>query len=411
MRAAARVAAAALVATFILVAAQGAAADDHAPPVSRETVQRAIDGAAWYLMRATRLDGSFEYRVNPNPAVTVKPRYNMLRHAGSIYAMTMYLAEQENAAVEDAALQAARYLMNRTVEHVAEEEAEDLLAVWSSPELTNSKKPVQAKLGGAGLGLVALAGLEDVRPGFTRMEDLRALGRFILFMQKPDGSFYSKYIPSTGGGDDSWTSLYYPGEAALGLLMLFELDPDRVWLDAAGGALEFLALSRAGQNDVPADHWALLATAKLLALAGDRIDAERRARLIAHAVQICTAILEQQIVGPGYGPVEGSFNPQGRVTPTATRLEGLLAARTFLPDGSDLARDVDAAVARGIAFLLRAQIVEGHLAGGFPRAIAPLPDAAPKADSFNRRATEVRIDYVQHALSALIQYRAAVRFR
>jgi len=28
----------------------------------------------------------------------------------------------------------------------------------------------------------------------------------------------------------------------------------------------------------------------------------------------------------------------------------------------------------------------------------------PDADKFNRLATEVRIDYVQHALSAMIQY-------
>lgn len=388
---------------------RAAAADEHAPPVSRETVQRAIDAAAWYLMRAARLDGSFEYRVNSNPEVTVKPRYNMLRHAGSIYAMTMYLAEQENAAVEDAALRAARYLLNRTVENVAEVEAEDLLAVWSNPEVTKSRKPVQAKLGGAGLGLVALSGLDSVRPGFTPMVDLQALGRFILYMQKADGSFYSKYIPSTVGRDDSWTSLYYPGEAALGLLMLYELDPDRAWFDAAGRALDYLARTRAGKSEVPADHWALLATAKLLALDEGRIAEAERARLFAHAAQICRVILDQQLADRTYGDLHGGFATDGRVTPTATRLEGLLAARSFLPSNSLLAGEIDAAVLRGIAFLLRAQITEGYLAGGFPRAIAPLPEAARKAASFNRRATEVRIDYVQHALSALIQYRAAVR--
>jgi len=385
-----------------------AAADEHAPPVSRQTVQRAIDAAAWYLMRAVRLDGSFEYRVNSNPEVTVKPRYNMLRHAGSIYAMTMYLAEQGNAAIEDATLRAGRYLLNRTVENVAEVEAEDLLAVWSNPEVTKTKKPVQAKLGGAGLGLVALAGLESVRPGFTTIYDRQALGRFILFMQKADGSFYSKYIPSTVGRDDSWTSLYYPGEAALGLLMLYELDPDRRWFEAAGRALDYLARTRAGKSEVPADHWALLASAKLLSLDDGRLEQEQRARLLAHAAQICRVVLDQQLADPGFADLHGGFATDGRVTPTATRLEGLLAARSFLPSDSLLVEEIDAAVSRGIAFLLRAQITEGYLAGGFPRAIAPLPETARKAASFNRRATEVRIDYVQHALSALIQYRATM---
>ena len=56
-------------------------------------------------------------------------------------------------------------------------------------------------------------------------------------MQKEDGTFYSKYIPAEGGRSVRWTSLYYPGEAALGLLMLYEKDPSAAWIQAAANAI------------------------------------------------------------------------------------------------------------------------------------------------------------------------------
>ena len=71
-------------------------------------------------------------------------------------------------------------------------------------------------------------------------------------MQKEDGSFYSKFYPHHGGKNDQWTSLYYPGEAALGLLMLYEKDPDPLWLQTAANAIAYLARLRAGRPSAPA---------------------------------------------------------------------------------------------------------------------------------------------------------------
>ena len=52
-----------------------------------------------------------------------------------------------------------------------------------------------------------------------------------------------------------------------------------------------------------------------------------------------------------------------------------------------------------------AGVSEGQYAGAMPRAICRLPVYHPDySDSFNRRATEVRIDYVQHAMSAMIAF-------
>jgi len=178
--------------------------------------------------------------------------------------------------------------------------------------------------------------------------------------------------------------------------------------ESAARALAYLARSRENETDVPADHWALLATARLLALEQSDGLPVSRELLINHAVQICDTMLRNQIDYPWSSRYNGGFSADGRTTPTATRLEGLQAALTFLPPDHATRERIEAAVPRGISFLLRTQVNEGEFIGAFPRAIGKIDAFIHNTDGFNRRVTEVRIDYVQHALSALIQYLALV---
>jgi hypothetical protein len=104
----------------------------------------------------------------------------------------------------------------------------------------------------------------------------------------------------------------------------------------------------------------------------------------------------------------GAFSAGGRICDTACQLEGLLEALRFLPEADRRRRArIRDAVNEGLAFLLRAQLRAGRHAGAVPRAIARLPETHPSnRGDFNIRATEVRIDYVQHALSAFLRARA-----
>ena len=382
----------------------GPSKDYSGESVAPAQLKKAILLSAKYLVKANKASGQFVYRVNLNPEVTPRPKYNMLRHAGTMYALAMHNQLYPDADTREVLLRAARFLMKNTVAPLPGRD--DLLAVWSYPEISGSSKPVQAKLGGTGLGLVALLSLEKVHPGTTSMDVLRKMGRFILFMQKEDGSFYSKYIPDEGGRTDKWTSLYYPGEAALGLLMLYEKDPSLQWLQAAANAIAYLARIRAEKRKVAADHWALLATAKLLPVYGRCKNTVSRQEVLQHARQVCESILSAINQHPDNTPEYGCLTGDGRTCPTATRLEGLLAALSFLPaESKALQERITSAANRAMAFLLRSQIPAGAFAGGIPRAIRPLPAGHPRFNkSFNRRSTEVRIDYVQHALSAMIQY-------
>ena len=366
-----------------------------------QRLQRAADQAAHYLAQQIKADGQFEYRINLNPSITVPLRYNILRHAGAIYALSAYYQTQPDPEIKAAIDRAGGYLRDRAIAPVPGQS--DMLAVWSIPEVNRSGKPLQAKLGGTGLGLVALLSIEEIEPGFVSLDDLRSLGRFILYMQKEDGSFYSKYIPSEGGRWDRWQSLYYPGEAALGLLMLYQKDNSEIWLEAAVKALTYLAHSREGSSDVPADHWALLATEQLLSLPGQEQLPVSEDLLVNHGIQICETILRSQIQSSEKPEYRGGFSVNGKTTPTATRLEGLQAALSFIPADRAIRPRIEAAVPKGLSFLLAAQVQDEAFAGAFPRAVAFLDPTASNATQFNRRATEVRIDYVQHALSAILQ--------
>jgi hypothetical protein len=372
----------------------------RAQPVPSSDVTSAIPLAAGYLIRHCNANGRFDYRLNLNPAVTVKPSYNMLRHAGSIYALASFARANPGPHVLQTIRQASRYLVKSSVAPVRGPGA--MLAVWTCPEALKHGQKANAKLGGAGLALIALLSAEEVCPGSTPLEMCQLLGRFILFMQKPNGGFYSKYAPENGGRDETWTSLYYPGEAALGLLLLSEKDPDPLWRQSAVMALEYLARIRQGSSRVEADHWALLATARLLNQPGNQIGPELRHRMLAHGRQICRSILQERTPHAADKVLRGCFVGDGRTCPTATRLEGLQA---FLP----LIENIDPqlyqagreAIDEGIAFLLRSQVKSGPHAGAIPRAVT---SGQPDGKRAAPRDGEVRIDYVQHALSAMMQY-------
>lgn len=391
-----------LIALFTLFITWNGASQGKAVSTQIDDVRIAINRSANYLMKNTKADGMFEYRINMNPAIKVKEKYNILRHAGAMYAMSMYYQLQPDDNMRSAMKRAGKYLRDEAIDTLPGKE--NMLAVLSTHRDSQGGEPLQAKLGGTGLGLVALLSLENISPGSTPFADLRKLGQFLVSMQREDGSFSSKYIPSEGGVNDAWQSLYYPGEAILGLLMLYEKDTSAIWIDSASKALAYLARSRKDKTDVPADHWALLATEKMLSLKNKDKLAVPRELLVDHAVRICDAILKRQINKPERPEYDGGFSVDGRTTPSATCLEGLMAAGSFLPRDHDMRKRIDSAVYRGVAFLLNAQIKEGPFAGAFPRSVGRSNQNTPEAKEFNNRATEVRIDYVQHALSAMIQY-------
>jgi len=380
------------------------ATDKNEQLIDRTRLETAIRLSANYLHEICSQNGRFTYLINTNPKVIPHSAYNILRHAGTVYALAMFRQWSFDDSNNEAIIRAAHFILRETVAPVPGRV--DLLAVGSDPDITDRQRPVAAKLGGTGLGLVALLSVEKIEPGTVSIDTLRKLGRFLLYMQKKDGSFYSHYIPEKGGKIDRWASEYYSGEAVLGLLMLYEKDNSSLWLQAAADGLAYLARSRSNEALVQINHWFLLAAARLFPVNDYREQSASRELIFQHAVQICESILSQDQHYARHSTDYGCLTDDGRTCPTAARLEGLLAALTFIPEEQQSLRErIVSAVHRGIDFLLRAQIRSGEYIGGIPWAIRPLSAGHPRYRlSFKDRATEIRIDYVQHVLSTMIQY-------
>ena len=361
---------------------------------SKDNLAGSIKLSADYIVNSTDSDGKFDYLVDPEKNKVNQKKYNILRHSGTIYSLGQYYGVYNDERALDAMLRAGDYLKNCCISSVSGRK--DMLAVWSLPKINKSVRFKKAKLGGTGLGLVALVSLEKIKPGTTDISYLRKLGNFILFMQKTDGSFYSRFTPFTGGRDDSWTSLYYPGEAALGLAMLYEIDPQPKWFDSSVKTLTYLADSRRGSKVIPADHWALIATSKIIEIADKESLKVPRDKLIVHGIQVSEKILDGVPDLPESSPIFGCLKADGRTTPTSTRLEGLIAFYGIVPENNnELKKKIESVSTNGIGFLQRVQIKSGKYKGGIPKRLN---------NNIHEDSGLIRIDYVQHALSALVEY-------
>lgn len=334
----------------LLLAPRSAATE----PVPCQRLVSAADRAAEALLSRVEHDGRFRYREDAQGQPL--PGYNLVRHAGALYALAAH-----PPSLGHPALQRATAFLATSLRPVPDWPGSS--AIWSDAE----GHPRRAKLGASGLALAAFAALAAAGEPAPALPKLQALGAFIVQMQDDDGRFHMRYVEGLGALRRH--SLYYPGEAALGLYRLAALDGDARWVRAADRALQMLAEQRARTQRWPPDHWALIAAAEPLA---PRWQAGAREALV-------TALLAE---ADGRGALTGD----GRSTPTATRLEGLLAALSA-PLAAGSQQQASAAVAPALHFLLRSQHPEGTLPAG---GVGPA-------------AGEHRIDYTQHALSAFLE--------
>ena len=163
---------------------------------------------------------------------------------------------------------------------------------------------------------------------------------------------------------------------------------------------------------MPADHWSLIASAKILGY--DAIDDEIKQRILSHAEKVVRSILSLQIKQSRYESLIGGFSLKGEITPTSTKLEGLNAIYPFLSD-RELMRQTKSCMDLAMDYVLRSQIREAPFQGAWTRAMTRYDSGANKMErsedlidrkrrEHNKAAGVIRIDYVQHALSALIGY-------
>jgi hypothetical protein len=314
--------------------------------------------------------------------------YNLLRHAGTTYCLYQILQIHRDLSIQRAAERASAWLRRqvRTVE--------------GDPSRAFLIDAERAKLGAAGLTLMALVerqrALQDGKDG----ELCRKLADFLISQQHADGYFDSYFAWSPDAPVPERNSIYYPGEAVLGLVRLYEIDQMPRFLAAARLGAEFLVKKRwkwAGiELYVPPDAWLTQALAELDALT----PAEWIRDYAAEVVELTASTMLRpgdgvpaDVVG---GPAGGTELP--RVTPAGARSEGSTAAWKMAVRRGDVAT---AAQWKNLTLMAaRFQLNQQYR----PENSYFLPNPRRALGAFRGAPNdlEVRIDYVQHTVSGLI---------
>lgn len=346
--------------------------------------QAAVAGGDW-LVRNMDEEGRFLYGYDRNTA-EVSSDYNIVRHAGAMNSLYQLAATGETRFL-DPADRALGYLLERLVDHDG----------WTAIAADNDR----ATLGTVGFTVVALTQRRALT-GDTGFDDLmKALGRFIVAQQEPEGSIRAYWDPVTGHASPDEYGQFATGEAAWGLVELDNTFPGEGWWGHAELTLRYLADgSRTVKEGYPTrlpDHWAAYA---LEAAGPQRLDDE----LIDYAKRLA-----------GYFSARLRLESQRTGTPLSIATRGFPA----LPSGVGT-------VAEGMAALYR-------LASEDPRLAAIRPDMEERlacnaglmverqvqpADARSDAGREVgawfyrsytQVDFQQHVLSGLLGAEQAIR--
>ena len=373
-------------------------------------IDEAIERGHNYLNEQISADGKFIYRRHIDHNIHLQPEYNIPRHLGSIYSLVMMDDYRPGSMNDIKVASSIRFIKENTFV----KNHDNSIAIWSTASLTaNGEGADLMKLGSASLALISFAPLVDRFPDIISRDLLKQIGNSIIHFQRPDGEFHS-IMYRDGSFEKGWKSLFYPGQAIFGLFELYRITEEKKFLDAAIKSLLYLESSRKNisSEDMPADHWSLIASAKILGY--DGADNEIKQRILSHAEKVVRSIISLQIKQSRYESLIGGFSLKGEITPTSVKVEGLNAIYPFLSD-RELMRQTKSCMELAIDFILRTQIREAPFQGAWTRAMTRYDIGANTMDgteSFidrkrrehNKAAGEIRIDYVQHSLSALIGY-------
>lgn len=352
------------------------------PLTSELMVESAVEGGR-YLSSAVRADGSFIYSYLPKTD-REKNDYNILRHGGSVYSLLELYRVRPDPGLLAAAERGLAYLQTY---------------MQPCPDPDGALCVVEGghvKLGGNALAIIAIAEYVAATGNDELLGTARRLAEWMVSIQDESGGFVPHKISWPEGAPNPFVSGYYPGEALLALVRLYNQDADPRWLAAARKAALWLITVRDGDkptDQLAHDHWLSYGLNELYQLDPDP-------RFAEHTFRITQAIIKAQNTRPeGFNrDWLGSFYRPPRSTPTATRTEALRAAFELAVYMHDFAtaREITRAYCLGVSFQLRTQLR--------PESAMYLVDPQRVLGGFRRSLTnyELRNDYTQHNISSLL---------
>ncbi len=337
------------------------------------------------------------------PAVDeVHDSYSSLRHAGTIEA----LAALHGLTGDNRYLEAAKDAIDYHLEHFIQPMQFRERVLWAVREGEH------IELGGNARLLKSLVAYTEASGDRQYMEQMRKLAHWLVATQGNDGRFrVHRQHAQTGQLVRDFQSSVYPGEAALALVRMHDVDEDDRWLGAARRAVDYLMQHRDVADDrplpvhrLPHDVGQALALCELYRKTGQEAYRDR-------AVMLAGAMMRTQQHSPMAVDHEGAFavplaREAGRRVRVVATLAMTLQTRSGGHDDAELRQAINSLAASSMAgsrFVMRLQY-RPELAMYFDQ---PGQVLGGVRNSFN--ATGVRIDYNQHTILAMVAFERLAR--
>lgn len=319
--------------------------------------------------------------------------YNVVRHAGTSYALANLHRLTRDPAFADAAARAIAYLVQLAGDSCRSEPFRCV---------ANDLEPC---LGSAALTLLAVAEYRLATGDATYDEFGRGLAAFLLFMQRPDGSFRHIYDLRTRKPDEDQVLLFYSGEAAFALAKAARAFGERAWLDAAARALDHLTGPAASplpfRFGFGEEHWTCQAAREVAPEVLSR-------RHLDFCLNFSDFIERQQFTktDTAFPDFSGSYGFSPFLPPhtngAGSRTEANVSILELARIHGVPARRVERQIRRALEHIVTHQKRPGNcwLCADMARADGAVPN--------NLTTWEVRIDTVQHVTSGLIRAHRAL---
>ncbi|NVB78833.1 MAG: hypothetical protein HOV81_10595 [Kofleriaceae bacterium] len=368
------------------------------PALSAKALREAALAGGRYLVAHLAPTGRYVYEHDLSTGMRTDPArsgaYSMPRHAGTTY----FLAELYRITKEEWLREPIERAFKHLADLLSSGRCAGTLPDGQAYDCVLDKTESIAHLGSTALTVVALAEYQRATGDTRYLPMATKFATFILYMQRPDGSFRHLFDARTHTPDDKSELLYYSGEAALALARMHVVTGDPKYAKAAERALDWLVDWYdffLGGFFYGEEHWTCIAAEAIWPAA--KRDKYR---------EFCDgygAFLRQQQPHPGDHPDEddlaGAYNFTPFVppynTPAGSRTEAMISAYLLGVHHGHGDPEIRDQIRLALQYTLGQQIrpesmfnVVGEGLGGMPG--SPIDRS-------------VRIDYVQHVCSAMIR--------
>lgn len=367
------------------------------PPLSAKTLREAALAGGRYLVAHLAPNGRYIYEHDLTTGVQTDPRsssYSMPRHAGTTY----FLAELYRITKEPWLREPIERAFSHLSELLSTGRCGTTLPDGTAIDCVLDRTETIAQLGSTALTVVALAEYQRATGDARYLPLATKFAAFLLYMQRPDGSFRHLYDPKTHRPDDAAELLYYSGEATLALARMYVVTKDERYAQAAERGLDWLVDWYdffIGGFLYGEEHWTCIA-AEALWPYGKR----EKVKDFCHGYGAFLRA-QQPAVGehPDQDDLAGAYNLTSFVTPYNTpagsRTEAMISAYLLGKHHGTPDEAVRGQIRAALQYALGQQIRPDN-----DFAVVGPGDGGMPGSPIDRN---VRIDFVQHVCSAMIR--------